>query len=166
MDLGTVNTLVYVKGQGIVLCEPSVVVVDRYTHEVLAVGDEAKEMLGRTPGNIVAIRPLKDGVIADFEVTEAMLRYFIQKAHHRRTLVRPRVIVCVPSGITEPRSMIAPRMVQFSMTSHSGRISDSSIVVWECILQLEKISDFLTLAPDMIQPADTMDSIASPRLPG
>ena len=104
IDLGTATTLTFVKGRGIVANEPSVVAVQANSlgpKKVLAVGKEAKEMLGRTPGNIVAIRPMKDGVIADFEVTEAMLRYFIQKAHQRRTLVRPRVIVCVPSGITE-----------------------------------------------------------------
>src|SRR6266705_1844738 len=98
IDLGTANTLVYVRDHGIVLREPSVVAIQAGTSHVLAVGEEAKRMLGRTPGNIFAIRPMKDGVIADFEVTEAMLRYFIQKAHQRRTLVRPRVIVCVPSG--------------------------------------------------------------------
>ncbi|HWU90985.1 MAG TPA: rod shape-determining protein, partial [Kofleriaceae bacterium] len=104
IDLGTATTLTFVKGRGIVANEPSVVAVQAASQgpkKVLAVGKEAKEMLGRTPGNIVAIRPMKDGVIADFEVTEAMLRYFIQKAHQRRTLVRPRVIVSVPSGITE-----------------------------------------------------------------
>src|SRR5215813_11541957 len=101
IDLGTANTLVYAKGRGIVVSEPSIVAINKITNKVEAVGKEAKEMLGRTPGNIVAIRPMKDGVIADFEVTEAMLRYFIQKAHQRRTLVRPRVIVSVPSGITE-----------------------------------------------------------------
>ncbi len=104
IDLGTATTLTFVKGRGIVANEPSVVAVQAVAQgpkKVLAVGKEAKEMLGRTPGNIVAIRPMKDGVIADFEVTEAMLRYFIQKAHQRRTLVRPRVIVSVPSGITE-----------------------------------------------------------------
>jgi rod shape-determining protein MreB len=104
IDLGTATTLTFVKGKGIVANEPSVVAVQRGASgakKVLAVGKEAKEMLGRTPGNIVAIRPMKDGVIADFEVTEAMLRYFITKAHNRRTLVRPRIIVCVPSGITE-----------------------------------------------------------------
>ena len=104
IDLGTATTLTFVRGRGIVANEPSVVAVQANSNgpkKVLAVGKEAKEMLGRTPGNIVAIRPMKDGVIADFEVTEAMLRYFIQKAHQRRTLVRPRVIVCVPSGITE-----------------------------------------------------------------
>ncbi len=101
IDLGTANTCVYAKGRGIVVNEPSIVAVNKVTGRVEAVGTGAKEMLGRTPGNIAAIRPMKDGVIADFEVTEAMLRYFIQKAHHRRTLVRPRVIVSVPSGITE-----------------------------------------------------------------
>ena len=104
IDLGTANTLVYVKGKGIVLDEPSVVAVkkgDRGQSRVLAVGKEAKMMLGRTPGNIVAIRPMKDGVIADFEITEAMLRYFIRKVHGRRRLVRPRVIIGVPSGITQ-----------------------------------------------------------------
>ncbi len=101
IDLGTANTLVYVKGQGIVLCEPSVVAIQKGTNMVLAVGNEAKRMLGRTPGSVVAIRPLQDGVIADFEITESMLRYFITKVHNRRTLVRPRVIVAIPSGITE-----------------------------------------------------------------
>lgn len=101
IDLGTANTLVYVKGQGVVLCEPSVVAIDRVSHSVLAVGEEAKRMLGRTPGNIVAIRPMKDGVIADFDITEAMLRYFIRKVHNRSSLVSPRVVIAVPSGITE-----------------------------------------------------------------
>ena len=101
VDLGTANTLVHVKGRGIVLSEPSVVAVEKNSGSVLAVGSEAKRMLGRTPGNIVAIRPLKDGVIADFDVTESMLRYFIRKVHDRRYLVKPRIVVCVPSGITE-----------------------------------------------------------------
>ena len=101
IDLGTANTLVYVRDRGIVLREPSVVAVQSGTSRVLAVGDEAKKMLGRTPGSIVAIRPLKAGVIADFEITEAMLRYFIQRVHNRRRWVRPRVIIAVPSGITE-----------------------------------------------------------------
>src|SRR5438552_4143773 len=101
IDLGTANTLVYVRDHGIVLREPSVVAIQTGTSHVLAVGEEAKRMLGRTPGNIQAIRPMKDGVIADFEITEAMLRYFITKAHNRRTLVRPRIIIGVPSGITE-----------------------------------------------------------------
>ena len=100
IDLGTANSLVYVRDQGIVLREPSVVAIQAGTTNVLAVGEEAKRMLGRTPGNIVAIRPMKDGVIADFEITEAMLRHFIQKVHHRK-LISPRVVVAVPSGITE-----------------------------------------------------------------
>lgn len=108
IDLGTANTLVYVRGKGIVLNEPSVVAVNTNTGGILAVGAEAKKMIGRTPGNIVAIRPLKDGVIADFEITERMLRYFILKIHRRRYLARPRVVVCVPSGITgvERRAVI------------------------------------------------------------
>ncbi|MDM8516928.1 rod shape-determining protein [Desulfobacterales bacterium HSG16] len=104
IDLGTANTLVYVKGKGIVLSEPSVVAVrtdNRMRSRVLAVGLEAKNMLGRTPGNIVAIRPMRDGVIADFEVTEAMISHFIKKVHNRRRFVRPRIIVAVPSGITQ-----------------------------------------------------------------
>ncbi len=101
IDLGTATTLVYVKGKGIVLCEPSVVAVERGTVNVLAVGEEAKRMLGRTPGNIVATRPMKDGVIADFEIAECMLRYFIKKVHDRRVLVRPRMVIAIPSGITE-----------------------------------------------------------------
>ena len=102
IDLGTANTLVYVKDRGIVVREPSVVAVQQGTNRVLAVGDDAKRMLGRTPGNIVAIRPMKAGVIADFEVTEAMLRYFIMKSHNRRKLgVHPRIVIAVPSGITE-----------------------------------------------------------------
>lgn len=101
IDLGTANTLVYVKGQGVVLCEPSVVAIEKDTNTVLAVGEEAKRMLGRTPGNIVAIRPLKDGVIADFDTTEAMLRYFIRKVNTKNSFVSPRVVIAVPSGITE-----------------------------------------------------------------
>jgi rod shape-determining protein MreB len=104
IDLGTANTLIYARGKGIVSCEPSVVAVKKDTRgvrRVLAVGREAKEMLGRTPGSIVAIRPMKDGVIADFDVTEAMIRYFITRAHQRTTLVKPRVIIGVPFGITE-----------------------------------------------------------------
>ena len=101
IDLGTANTLVYVKGRGIILNEPSVVAVDKSTDRVLAVGTEAKMMLGRTPEEIVAIRPLKDGVIADFEITEDLLREFIQKAQKRKFLVRPQIIISVPSGITE-----------------------------------------------------------------
>ncbi|MGD8915959.1 MAG: rod shape-determining protein [Syntrophobacterales bacterium] len=120
IDLGTANTLVYVKGRGIVLSEPSVVAVrkdGRGTNKVLAVGKEAKMMLGRTPGNIVAIRPMKDGVIADFEITETMLRHFIRKVHNRRSLIRPRIIVCVPSGITQ----VEKRAVRESAESAGAR---------------------------------------------
>jgi len=101
IDLGTANTLVYAKGKGTVVNEPSIVAINKTTGEVEAVGKEAKEMLGRTPGNIVAIRPMKDGVIADFKVTERMLTYFIQKAHGRRMLVHPRIVIGVPSEITQ-----------------------------------------------------------------
>lgn len=101
VDLGTANTLVYIKGRGIVAREPSVVAIEVNTKRVLAVGEEAKKMIGRTPGNIVAIRPLKDGVIADFDVTKNMLKYFIKKASNGKTLFQPRVVVCVPSGVTE-----------------------------------------------------------------
>ena len=119
IDLGTANTLVYVKGKGIVLREPSVVAVrkDAKANRVVAVGRDAKNMLGRTPGNIVAIRPMKDGVIADFEVTEAMLRYFIRKIHDRRTLIRPRINISVPSGITQ----VEKRAVRESAESAGAR---------------------------------------------
>ncbi len=119
IDLGTANTLVYVKGQGIVLSEPSVVAVrlDRVKNRVLAVGTEAKNMLGRTPGNIVAIRPMRDGVIADFEVTEAMLKHFIRKVHNRKSWVRPRIIIAVPSGITQ----VEKRAVRESAESAGAR---------------------------------------------
>jgi rod shape-determining protein MreB len=120
IDLGTANTLVYVKGKGIVLSEPSVVAVSmssRAKSRVLAVGIEAKNMLGKTPGNIVAIRPMRDGVIADFEVTEAMLRHFIHKVHNRRTFVRPRIIIAVPSGITQ----VEKRAVRESAESAGAR---------------------------------------------
>jgi rod shape-determining protein MreB len=120
IDLGTANTLVYVKGKGIVLSEPSVVAIRtdaRAKNRVLAVGLEAKNMVGRTPGNIVAIRPLRDGVIADFDITEAMLRHFIHKVHNRRTFVRPRIIIAVPSGITQ----VEKRAVRESAESAGAR---------------------------------------------
>ena len=120
VDLGTANTLIYVKGHGIVCNEPSVVAVQKEARggrRVLAVGAEAKRMLGRTPGNIEAIRPLKDGVIADFEIAEAMLRYFIRKVHNRKTLVRPRIIIGVPFGITE----VEKRAVRESAASAGAR---------------------------------------------
>src|SRR5438094_8139891 len=120
IDLGTANTLIYVKGEGIVCNEPSVVAVQKEAgarggRRVLAVGAEAKKMVGRTPGNIVAIRPLKDGVIADFDITEAMLRYFIKKVHNNSKVVSPRVVVAIPSGITE----VEKRAVKESAT-HAG----------------------------------------------
>ena len=120
IDLGTANTLVYVKGIGIVLSEPSVVAVRKHgggAKKVLAVGQEAKMMLGRTPGDIVAIRPMKEGVITDFEITEAMLRHFIWKVHKRRRLIRPRIIICVPSGITQ----VEKRAVRESAESAGAR---------------------------------------------
>jgi rod shape-determining protein MreB and related proteins len=115
IDLGTANTLVYVKDKGIVLREPSVVAISTSSRKVLAVGEEAKRMLGRTPGNILAIRPMKDGVIADFDITEAMLRYFIRKVHSTSFRVAPRVIIAIPSGITE----VEKRAVKESAT-HAG----------------------------------------------
>src|SRR5262247_1523062 len=120
IDLGTATTLIYVKGKGIVSCEPSVVAVQRDERggkKVLAVGREAKEMLGRTPGNIEAVRPLRDGVIADFEITEALLRYFINRATNRRWVRRPRIIICVPFGITE----VEKRAVRESAESAGAR---------------------------------------------
>jgi rod shape-determining protein MreB len=120
IDLGTANTLVYLKGKGIVINEPTVVAVQidsRGGKKILAVGKEAKNMLGRTPGSITAIRPMKDGVIADFEITEAMIRYFIEKAHNRRTMVKPRIIICVPYGITE----VEKRAVRESAESAGAR---------------------------------------------
>ncbi len=120
IDLGTANTLVYLKGKGVVVSEPSVVAVQKGANgvtKVLAVGTEAKKMLGRTPGSIIAIRPMKDGVIADFDITEEMLRYFIQKVHNRKALVRPRIVICVPSGITQ----VEKRAVKESAESAGAR---------------------------------------------
>src|SRR3990167_2718317 len=120
IDLGTANTLVYAKGRGIISNEPSVVAVQkdmRGIKRVLAVGKEAKEMVGRTAGMVEAIRPMKDGVIADFEVTEAMLRYFIRKAHNRKTLIRPRIMICIPFGVTE----VEKRAVRESAESAGAR---------------------------------------------
>jgi rod shape-determining protein MreB len=121
IDLGTANTLVYMRGKGLICSEPSVVAVAKEANgrdeKVLAVGHEAKEMLGRTPGGIRAIRPIKDGVIADFEITEAMLRYFIQRAHNRRKLVRPRIVICVPPCITS----VEKRAVRESALSAGAR---------------------------------------------
>jgi rod shape-determining protein MreB and related proteins len=117
IDLGTANTLVYVKGHGIVLREPSVVAIDKDTRQVLAIGAEAKRMLGRTPASIVAVRPLKNGVIADFEVTQEMIKYFIRKVHNRRSLLHPRIVIGIPSGITE----VERRAVQESAEQAGAR---------------------------------------------
>ena len=118
IDLGTANTLVHVKGQGIVLREPSVVAINSNNKEVMAIGEEAKQMLGRAPGSIIAIRPMKDGVIAHFEVTEKMISNFICKVHNnRKTLVRPRVVIAVPSGITQ----VEKRAVRDSAESAGAR---------------------------------------------
>lgn len=117
IDLGTANTVVFVRGKGIVLREPSVVAIHNETKEILAVGSEAKQMLGRTPGNIVAIRPMRDGVIANFEITEAMIKHFIRRVHNRKTLVRPRVVIGVPSGITQ----VEKRAVRDSAISAGAR---------------------------------------------
>ena len=122
IDLGTANTLVYVKGKGIVSNEPSVVAVhrdSRGTKKVIAVGEEAKKMLGKTPGNIVAIRPLRDGVIADFEITEAMLKYFIQKIHNKKSYARPRIVISVPSGITPVEKRAVKRICRIGRRERS-----------------------------------------------
>ena len=119
IDLGTANTLVYVKGKGVVLNEPSVVaIIEAHGKKrVLAVGQEAKEMLGRTPGNIKAIRPLRDGAIADFEIAEEMIKHFIRKVHHRRGLASPQIVICVPSGSTP----VERRAIQESAESAGAR---------------------------------------------
>ena len=108
IDLGTANTLIYIKDSGIVLNEPSVVAVNRDTDEILAIGEEARQMLGRTPGNMVAVKPLRDGVVSDYDITESMLRHFIEKVVGRRFVFRPRIMICIPSGCT----MVEQRAVQ------------------------------------------------------
>lgn len=143
IDLGTANTLVYVKDKGIVLREPSVVAVHTISRKVLAVGDEAKKMLGRTPGNITAIRPMKDGVIADFDITEAMLRYFIKKVHNNSKVVSPRVVVAIPSGITE----VEKRAVKESATHAGAR---------EVITILEPMAAALGVGLPVDEPAANM----------
>src|ERR1700693_1559298 len=122
IDLGTANTLIYAKGRGIVVAEPSIVAINKITNQVEAVGREAKEMLGRTPGSIVAIRPMKDGVIANFEVTERMLQHFIRQAHHGKTWVSPRVVIGIPSGI----SQVERRAVEDS--AHRAKASEVYLV--------------------------------------
>ena len=117
IDLGTANVLVYIKGKGIVLREPSVVAVDDESNEILAVGEEARQMLGRTPANIIAVRPLKDGVISSFDITERMLKYFIKKTCGAGKFFRPRIMVCVPSGVTE----VEKRAVREAATQAGGK---------------------------------------------
>ena len=131
IDLGTANTLVYVKGRGIVLNEPSVVAIinSRGKKQVLAVGHEAKEMLGRTPGNIEAIRPLRDGVIADFEVAEEMIKHFIRKVHNRRTFASPQIIVCVPSGATPVERRAIPESAE-SAGARRGFLIENGRAAW------------------------------------
>ncbi|MFA5527796.1 MAG: rod shape-determining protein MreB [Peptostreptococcales bacterium] len=119
IDLGTANILVYIKGKGIVLDEPAVVAINKDTNEILAVGDEAREMLGRTPSNIIAIRPLKDGVISDYDITERLLRYFIQKTCGTQRFFRPKIVVCVPSGVTE----VEKRAVREAATQAGGKVA-------------------------------------------
>ncbi len=124
IDLGTANTLVYIAGKGIVLNEPSIVAVNRTTGEIVGCGTEAKEMLGRTPANVVAIRPLRDGVIADFKMAERMLNYFIHKAHKRKSLVHPRIVIGVPSETTEVKkgpSSIPPTALKRARCISSNR---------------------------------------------
>ncbi|NLF47428.1 MAG: rod shape-determining protein, partial [Clostridiales bacterium] len=117
IDLGTATVLVYIKGKGIVLNEPSVVAINNDTNEILAVGEDARQMLGRTPANIIAIRPLRDGVISDYDVTERMLKYFIKKTCGSGKFFRPRIMVCVPSGVTE----VEKRAVREAATQAGGK---------------------------------------------
>ncbi len=130
IDLGTCNTLVCIKGEGIVLNEPSVVAVKKGTNRVLqngqAVGLVAKEMIGKTPGSITAIRPLKDGVISDFEITEAMLKYFIRRAHGRKGFIAPRVVIAIPSGITAVEKRLRPCSIRRSALALAGCFSSRS----------------------------------------
>src|SRR5947199_4878677 len=140
IELVTANTLVYARGKGIVVNEPSIVALNKNTNEVEAVGKEAKEMLGRTPGNIVAIKPMKDGVIADFKVTEKMLNYFIQKAHNRKMLVHPRIVIGVPSEITQVEKRTAMESgyrVERRGTRHVEQTKVAACWTW-CITQRER----------------------------
>ena len=143
IDLGTANVLIYVKGQGIVLNEPSVVAIDSETKKPLAVGSEAREMLGRTPGSVIAIRPMKDGVIADFEITEVMLNHFIRKINGKSFLSRPRILICCPSNITqveknaikeaaeelEQKKYLSKKNLKW-LQSEQGWISLNQVAIW------------------------------------
>lgn len=123
IDLGTASVLVYIKGKGVVLNEPSVVAIEKNSEKVIAVGEEARRMLGKTPGNIIAIRPMRNGVIADYHVTERMLRYFIQKACGKRMFFKPRVLVCIPTGVTsvEERAVLQGRLTSWGAPRLVGR---------------------------------------------
>ena len=123
IDLGTASVLVYVKGKGVVLKEPSVVAYDRETNEVKAIGEEARLMLGRTPGNIIAVRPLRHGVISDYTITEKMIKYFILKALGRRTFKKPRICICVPSGVTEVEKKAVEEYLRYVCGLDLGRVA-------------------------------------------
>jgi rod shape-determining protein MreB and related proteins len=124
IDLGTANVLIYIKGKGIVLREPSVVAIDRDTNRVLAVGEEARRMIGRTPGNIVAIRPLRDGVIADYDITESMLRHFIEKVMGHSFVFRPRIMICIPSGVTKVEQRAVQEAAEQAGARHTQLIEE------------------------------------------
>ena len=124
IDLGTANVLIYIKGKGIVLREPSVVAIDRDSNQVLAVGEEARRMMGRTPGNIVAIRPLRDGVIADYDITESMLRHFIEKVMGHRFMFRPRIMICIPSGVTKVEQRAVQEAAEQAGARHTQLIEE------------------------------------------
>ena len=143
IDLGTASILVYIKGKGVVLKEPSVVAIDRDKNEIKAIGEEARLMIGRTPGNIVAVRPLRQGVISDYTVTEKMLKYFINKAVGKRTLRKPRVSVCIPSGATEVdiASTISFLLWSFTMWAISLRGFRIPVVVSQCTTATWVISE-------------------------
>src|SRR6266542_3939026 len=150
VDLGTANTLAYVRGRGVVLNEPSVVAINTKTNQVLAVGAEAKAMIGRTPSHIQAIRPLKDGVIADADTTEKMLRYFVQKVHRRQFVAKPRVVVCVPSGITG-----VERRAVFGATIRAG--ARSAFIIEEPVNAIvDAVKNTLDITPPELA-ADVMD---------
>ena len=143
IDLGTANVLVYIKGKGIVLNEPSVVAINNDTNEILAVGEDARQMLGRTPANIIAVRPLRDGVISDYDVTERMLKYFIKKTCGSGKFFRPRIMVCVPSGVTE----VEKRAVREAATQAGGK---------DVFLMEEPVAAAIGAGLDISKPGGTM----------